>query len=117
MLNRDLRFVAAAREVKGPNGWLHEMWTERQPRLNEVWSARTALVCTPEEASQGKYRKYTQRKTEEDWNGRVGVLCEISSSTLTGSEKTHLLVRLGEISFRGVPASLKNCVVALLCRP
>lgn len=44
---------------------------------------------TPEEASQRKYRKYTQRKTEEDWNGRVDVLFEISSSTLTESKKTH----------------------------
>lgn len=36
---------------------------------------------TPEEGS----------KTEEDWNGRIDLLCEISSPILAGSKKTHFL--------------------------
>ena len=73
---------------------------------------------TPEEASPRKYREYTHRTTEEDCNGRVEVLCEISSSTLTGSkEDTLCTLTMGNTFLRGVPASLKSCVVALLCRP
>ena len=53
---------------------------------------------SPEGASRRTHRTYGQRKAEEDWNGGVDVLCEISSSTLMGSTKTHFSPRLWEIN-------------------
>ena len=97
LLSRDLGLAAAAREVGRALTVGGEMRAERQPALNEVWRARAAWVC-PEGASQRTHQTYAQRKAEEDWNGGVDVSCEISSSTLMGSTKTHFSPWLWEIN-------------------
>lgn len=110
-LSRDPAFNLAARGVKkGANslfGWLAETWVKRWPSVRELEMPDLPWFTLEEGI----------RRLREI--GMVEWLCHLRSTPLPweGPEDALFTSAVRNRFVRGAPASLKTCVVALLCGP
>ncbi|XP_040820779.1 Friend virus susceptibility protein 1-like [Ochotona curzoniae] len=110
-LSQDPAFNAAAQDVKKGSdslfGWLAEAWVKRWPTASELEMPDLPWL-TVEEGIQ-RLREI----------GMVEWLCHLRSTPLPweGPEDALLSAAVRKRFVRAAPASLKSCVVALLCGP